>query len=36
MKKIIASILAFAAISCNGQEKQFSEEALSKKQYYPK
>jgi len=31
MKRIIASILAFAAISCNGQEKQFSEESLSKK-----
>ena len=28
MKKIIASIVAFATISCNAQEKQFSKKAL--------
>jgi thiol-disulfide isomerase/thioredoxin len=28
MKKIFASIIAFASISCNAQEKQFSDESL--------
>ena len=29
MKKILASVLAFAAMSCNAQDKQFSKKALA-------